>query len=220
MNVEHAAGPAPNEPGRQQPHESGEAHQIDPVGRKLRIERAFERLALFAKRRVIDDRGGDAFRARTGEARSLGSIRGDEHDFGRIVFRLGRLDQRRHIRSTAGDEHGDALLAHAPHQERSRRPRKSMRASPFAATISPSRTTVSPFAVNCSRAAAAAFASSTATMPMPQLKVRNISCSLTSPEAASHLNTGWTGTQSKSNETESPRGSTRGIFSTKPPPVM
>jgi hypothetical protein len=58
------------------------------------------------------------------------------------------------------------------------------------------------------------------TMPMPQLKVRSISCSATLPAAASHLNTASTGTRSRLSATENPGGNTRGILSTKPPPVM
>ena len=40
------------------------------------------------------------------------------------------------------------------------------------------------------------------------------------PTRASHLNTGSTGTRSNSMAMENPGGSTRGILSTKPPPVM
>ena len=58
-----------------------------------------------------------------------------------------------------------------------------------------------------------ASASSTAIMPMPQLNVRSISCSLTPPAAASHLNTGRTGTRSRSMLTARPsREHARNVF--------
>src|SRR5580700_5857514 len=220
MNVEHAPAPARDEPRRQEPHETGEADQIDAVRVQSIIERAFERLAVFAERPVIDDRGGDAGMPRGGEPRGIRLVGQDEHNLRRIIRRLGRLDQCRHVRAAAGDQYGNALFGHALGQARSRCPRKATRAPSFAATTSPSATTVSPCAVKRSLAALAALRSSTATMPMPQLKVRSISASVILPLAASHLNTGRTGTRSRSNETPSPSGNTRGILSTKPPPVM
>src|SRR5580700_4128306 len=220
MNVQQAAAPARDEPRRQEPHEAGEADQIDMVRVQGVVERTFERLAVFAKRPVIDDRGGDARKPCPGETRCIGRIGQDEHDLRRIVRRLGRFDQRRHVRAAAGDQYGNALLGHAPGQARSRCPRKPTRAPSFAATTSPSATTVSPCAEKRSMAALAAVGSSTATMPTPQLKVRSISASVILPLAASHLKTGRTGTRSRSKATAKPSGNTRGILSTKPPPVM
>src|SRR3984893_2982311 len=155
-----------------------------------------------------------------GEPRGTGLVGQDEHDLRRIIRRLGCLDQRRHVGAAAGDQYGNALPGHAPGQARSRCPRKPIRAPSFAATTSPSVTTVSPCAEKCSLAALAAVGSSTATMPIPQLKVRSISASVILPLAASHLNTGRIGTRSRSKETAKPSGNTRGILSTKPPPVM
>ena len=57
-------------------------------------------------------------------------------------------------------------------------------------------------------------------MPMPQLNVRSISVSTMPPVAASQRNTGSTGTRASSIRTLRPFGSTRGMFSVKPPPVM
>ena len=60
----------------------------------------------------------------------------------------------------------------------------------------------------------------TTTMPTPQLNVRSISGSAMPPVAASQRNSGVTGTRARSTRTPSPSGSTRGMFSVKPPPVM
>src|SRR5258708_25133523 len=220
MYVEHAAAPARHQPPRQEPHEAGEADKIDAVREQSVVERAFERRAIVAEWLVIDDRGGDARKLCPGKPRGVGLIGQDEHDFRRIVRRPGRLDQRRHVRAAAGDQDGDALLGHAPGQARSRRPRKPTRAASFAVTTSPRWTTVSPCAAKRSLAALAAFRSNTATMPMPQLKVRSISASVILPLAASHLNTGRTAPPSRSSATATPSGNTRGILSTNPPPVM
>ena len=84
----------------------------------------------------------------------------------------------------------------------------------------PSRATVSPPPVKAAATASARSACATTIMPMPQLKVRSISRSATLPVCASHLNTGSTGTRARSISAPSPFGSTRGMFSVKPPPVM
>src|ERR1700722_3163686 len=73
MNVEHAAAPTRDEPWRQQPHEAGETHQINPVRLECAVERALERLAVLAEGRVIDDCGRDALLVRTGEALRVGA---------------------------------------------------------------------------------------------------------------------------------------------------
>ena len=114
MDVEHLAAPALHKPRRQKPHETGEANEIDPMSFERFIKRVLKPFAVFAKRFVIDDRGRDAFLAGAGQAGRLGPVGNDEGDFGRIVVGLGRLDQRRHVRSAAGNQDGDALLAHAP----------------------------------------------------------------------------------------------------------
>src|ERR1700722_20229234 len=220
MNVQHAAAPARDEPRRQQPHETGEADQIEAGGGQGVVERAFERLAVSAERPVIDDRSRDTRLLRARETRGIGLIGQDQNDLRRIIRCLGRLDECRHVRAAAGDQYGNALFGHAPGQTRSSCPRKPTPAPSFAVTTSPRSTQVSPFAAKHSIAGSAAAGSSTATMPMPQLKVRSISASVILPLAASHLNTGRTGTRSRSSATAKPSGNTRGILSTKPPPVM
>src|SRR5215469_549046 len=220
MDVENAAAPASDEPGSQKSHEAGETDDFNTVFAKFFIEGALESFAVLAEGSVIDHRGGDCGFVRTRKPAGIRPIRHDEHDFRRIITSLGGLDQRARVRAAPGDQHGDALLAHYAGQVRSRRPLKLTALPPSAATTSPRRTTLSPCLANESIAAPALLLSSTATMPIPQLKVRSISCSAISPVAASHLNTGKTGTRSSATRTPSPGGSTRGIFSTKPPPVI
>src|SRR5256885_1297951 len=58
---------------------------------------------------------------------------------------------------------------------------------------SPRRTTVSPASLRISVTASMASALTIAIMPMPQLNVRSNSSSAMPPSAASHLNTGSTG---------------------------
>ena len=60
MDVEQPAVPLPHEPRRQQPHEAGEADELDAVRLQLVLQRALERLAVLAERLVIDDGGADA----------------------------------------------------------------------------------------------------------------------------------------------------------------
>src|SRR6185436_13248213 len=125
MNVEHAPAPARDEPRRQQPHEAGEANEINPVRLELMVERAFERLALLVEGGVIDDRNRHALLARAREALRVGAIRYDERDLGRVVLGLRGFDPRPHVRASARNENGDALSSHAPYQDRSRCPRNS-----------------------------------------------------------------------------------------------
>ncbi len=111
VNIDHAAAPAPHESRRQQPHEAGEADEIGPVRVKLAIERALEGLAVLAKPPMIDDGGLDARLTCKAEAGRVGAVGYDEHDRCRIISRLGCLDQRRHVRAAAGNQHGHPLFA-------------------------------------------------------------------------------------------------------------
>ena len=60
MNVEHAAIPALHEFGRQQPHESAEANQLDPMLLQRGLQHRFERRAVFAERLAFDRDGRNA----------------------------------------------------------------------------------------------------------------------------------------------------------------
>ena len=59
----------PTKPRRQQPHEAGEADEIDAVFLEHRLQRALESGAVLAKARVVDDFGGDAGGARGRQVR-------------------------------------------------------------------------------------------------------------------------------------------------------
>ena len=213
--------PALDEPRRQQPHEAGEADDLDACASSIALQRALERLAVLAEVPVIDDRGGDAGAARAwpgparpdrwrGPARS----RPDRRDPSRP--RSARPCWSRGRRSGRRRACGIALT------RRDRGARDRRRAvPPLGCDHVPSRTT--RFA--CALRAPSATASSrrrptTAIMPMPQLKVRSISGSAMPPVAASQRNTGGTGTLARSMRTPSRFGSTRGMLSGKPPPVM
>ena len=64
VDVEQAAGPLVDEPGREQPHEAGKANDLDAMLLQHALQRALESGAVFSELRVIDDLGGDAGGAR------------------------------------------------------------------------------------------------------------------------------------------------------------
>src|SRR5580704_14481934 len=97
MNVEHAAAPSSDEARRQQPHEAGQANEIGVVLLKLCVQRLLKRLAILAELQMVDDCGFDSCLARPSEAGSIGLVRYHEYNFGWIVLRLRRLDQRHHV---------------------------------------------------------------------------------------------------------------------------
>ncbi len=59
VDVEHAPGPSRHQPWGEEPHEAGEADELDPVVLQHRLDRTLERLAILAVKGVIDDRGRD-----------------------------------------------------------------------------------------------------------------------------------------------------------------
>ena len=172
---------------------------------KLVVERAFERFAIVAERRVIDDRGRDAVLARAGQARlhRAGSKR-------RARF---RPDSRCALAASI------SAVMFEPRPEMSTATRflfmpcspgeievsaKVDARCPSPATTSPSRTTVSPFAAKCSLAASAPpriqhgdHADAAVERAQHFLLADVARC-------ASHLNTGSTGTRSRSSATREP----------------
>jgi hypothetical protein len=127
VDVEHAALPLRHEPGREQPHESCEADQLDAMCLQHRLQRALERLAILAEARVIDDLGRNAGRARMREPGCIGTVGDDERDLGRIVRRPRGLDQRSHVGAAPGNEDGDALPRHRVTRHRVTRHRVTTR---------------------------------------------------------------------------------------------
>jgi hypothetical protein len=86
--------------------------------------------------------------------------------------------------------------------------------------ISPIAKARSPASINAASTASASPFAATATMPMPQLKVRSISASSRPPALASQPNTGGAVKLAISTRAATLSGSTRGMFSESPPPVM
>src|ERR1700731_4074181 len=103
------AEPALDQPRRKQPHEPGKAYKLDPVCLEHGLQRVFERLAILAVVFVIDHRRGNALRLRARQSGGVGPVGNHQRNFGRVVDRLRGLDERRHIRPTAGNEDGDAF---------------------------------------------------------------------------------------------------------------
>ena len=116
-----------------------------------------------------------------------------------------RIATRRFMASPSRDRDGRCRSRGA--RLRPGSPRRAMRRSrPLAAKISLTSSIASGLTI--------------AIMPMPQLKVRSNSSSAMPPCSASHLNTGSTGSRARSMPTPRCLGSTRGMLSVKPPPVM
>ena len=122
VDIEQAALPAVDEPGREQPHETGKAHELDAMLVQHRLQRALEGSAILCELAVIDDRGRNPGGVRVRKALRIGTVGDDERDLGRIVGRLRGFDQRDHVGAAAGNEDGDALSRHPRHQARSRCP--------------------------------------------------------------------------------------------------
>src|SRR5215204_6296140 len=219
MDVQHPPGPAVDEPRRQDAHEAGKAEELDAMRQKLLVERTLEGLALRIGL-VVDDRGCDPGGRRPREAFRVRPVRDHQRDLGRVVGRLGGLDQRRHVGTAAGNEDGDAALSGRRQCQILNLPVVRTGSPSGPAMTSPMRTGFSPPATNASATCSSSAVPTMAIMPMPQLKVRSISASATPPVFASQPNTGGTGVASRSRCTPTPFGRTRGILSGKPPPVM
>src|SRR5579883_3130727 len=75
MDVEHPPAPPRHERGREQPHETRKADDVDAAGFEVRLHRPLERLAILAKSGVIDGRGGNSLRAGAPQSAGLGPVR-------------------------------------------------------------------------------------------------------------------------------------------------
>lgn len=91
---------------------------------------------------------------------------------------------------------------------------------PSPATTRPIGQTSSPISRNTFRAMSASSASTTATIPTPQLKVRNISDSEIPPCCCNQWNTEGRRQLDTSTTALVSTGNTRGTFSVNPPPVI
>ena len=189
VDVQQPAAPSRHEPRRQHPHESGEADDFDAVRFKHVLQGAFEAFAVLRKAGVIDDLGRDARRPRRAAGRrhpagskpparsrpgrrrpcaaSISAVMLEPRPEIRIAVRLRAMSVLQRKIERAGI--ADALIALRRHHLRR------------------SRAALSPCSRSTASTASALSGATTAIMPIPQLKVRSISCIAMSPVCASHL---------------------------------
>ncbi|MBA7654549.1 hypothetical protein ES703_62429 [subsurface metagenome] len=110
MDVEHPPVPALNEFGGEQPHETAETDQLDPMLFQLLLQHSLESGAVLAERLALDQFGGDAISPGAIEANGVRAVGNHNGDLGRKVFRLRRFDQRGHVGSAPRDQNGDAAF--------------------------------------------------------------------------------------------------------------
>jgi hypothetical protein len=161
VDVQHAAGPGVDQPGRQDAHVAG---QGDPLGARLAnggVQRAFVSLAVRTEGAVVDRAGRDAEALGAREARGGGVVGEDEDDLVGRLRRAGGLNQRLHVAAFAGDKDGDARL----HAGRS----------------SPQTKGSSPASKRAPRVAVTSSGAVIRRKPTPQLKVRRSSWSAIPP---------------------------------------
>src|SRR6185312_4923828 len=190
MDVDHPVAPMIDEARGQQPHEAGEADELDA----RRFERLGERrLESFAARIVAmgDDGAGDAGALRVIETAGIGAVADDERAPGREIFLRASAHERFEIGAAARDQYRGLQPGHAlsvPLRIVPSLPAPSSREG--RSTMRPISMTRSPAFSIAARAAAASLGATMAIMPMPQLKVRAISLRSIFAASASQRNTG------------------------------
>ena len=92
VDVEKPALPALHERWREQPHEAGEADEIDLMPREHLLDCLFERRPVAIELPMVDDMYGNSRRFRARKAGRLGPIGDHEHDLGRIGAVFAGLD--------------------------------------------------------------------------------------------------------------------------------
>src|SRR5487761_193437 len=214
MDVDHAVAPNIDELGSEDTHEAGEADKVDTRFLERGIERRVECHA-FGEASVRDDAGRNFGACGALEARGVGTIGDHRDDLGGIVACRAGVDQRLKVGAAARNQHAGPQPGHA----RSVLTRWTP-ASPARLTMRPMWWTRSPAWVSTRATASAWAGAATATIPMPQLKVRAISARAMPAVCASQVKTGGSVQVAASSSAARPSGRTRGIFSTKPPPVM
>src|SRR6185312_4570327 len=215
MDVDEPAGPARTELGRQDAHEAGETDDIGPPAGEHVVHRGLEG-GLAAVLPVRADGGGDPLAGRRCKACRIRIVREDPDDLGGIVRRLGGLDQRAHVGAAPGDQDRDAL---SWSRHRASLPSK-VTGSPVRSVSLPMTAAFSPWASRCSTSRSASSGAMAQIMPTPQLNVRSISVSPIPPTRASQPKTLGTDTALRSMCAAMLSGSTRGMLSMKPPPVI
>src|SRR5690348_4537767 len=214
MDVDHAVMPGVDESAPEDAHEAGEADELDACLLERAVERRVEGVTI-GEVAVSNDPRRDLGARRALEALSIGAIGNHQDDLGRIVAHRARVDQRLKVGAAAGDQHAGPQPGHA----RSVLTRWAL-ASPAPLTMWPIQWTRSPAWVRTRATASTCAGATTATMPMPQLNVRAISARAMPAVCVSQAKTGGSVQVAASISAARPSGSTRGMFSTKPPPVI
>src|SRR5215470_14233720 len=112
MDVENPPLPPLQKIGGEQPHETGEANDLDPVLLENRLNIMFETIAIATEFCVIDSLCRYACSACDLEAASLRAVGYYQCDFGGIIFGLRSFYESRHVGAAAGNKNGDAFAAH------------------------------------------------------------------------------------------------------------
>src|SRR5262245_6577690 len=208
-------------------HEAGQGDELDAsLGQDL-IEGGVEGLARGISL-MLDQRRRQPLGAGPGETRRVRTVCENDGHFGGIAWRARRRHQRHHVGAAARDQDGEALFRHhAAHANRPVKRTASASPLPLAGAFTPRpgstlpiRTGSYPAAVKRAITSASALGATTATMPMPQLKVRNISAASSLPTCCSQPNTAGACQAPRSTWAAAPAGRMRGKFSLRPPPVM
>src|SRR6185436_18205528 len=208
MHVEDAVRECAGEVRRENAHEAGKHDELRLVLREHLDQRSVERCTIGELARFQNARR-DVHRGCGLQSLCRGFVADDDTHLDRQAARGGALRDDAHVRAAAEDQNCDRQRTHP----RMMTPPSPRRTSPMTAGCSPwSRSTLSARS-QCS-------AATQTVMPIPQLKVRYISSCGILPARCSHSNTGgWLHVCALS-RTSRPCGTTRGMFSVRPPPVM
>src|SRR6185312_6565397 len=220
MDVDHPADPWRQRLAIEDAHEAGQHQPLGAAGadagEQVQIERTSVRITTW-----IECQGGDVGRFGQSQRTCAGLVAADQHELDRQLATLARIEQRGKIAAAPGGEHGDAWQwrGHRQRCGRSDQPIRT-RSSPCAGTISPITELARPCFASSADAAATASRGRITVKPMPQLKVRHISSRATLPSRISQSNTGGSTMAEASSAMPRPSGTTRMMFSFRPPPVM
>src|SRR5918993_1367334 len=216
VDVDHPSLPTLDQPRSQHAHETRKTQDVGLMSRERRVEVALEGFAVRVGL-VVDAMDGDAGVAGPRKACRFRPVGQHADDLGWVVRIASGLDQREHVRAAPGDQDRDPAL---PWHQSLRAPLERTRSPSGAAITSPRAKGHSPAWRRTSATLSAMSAPAMTIMPTPQLNVRSSSLSTTPPAVASQPKTGGTSIAGSSSCTPIPAGSTRGMLSGNPPPVM
>src|SRR6476619_5999197 len=215
VNVEMAVAPTINVVRGVQPQEARVAEKLDARLVERRIKRGVEGFAR-GEVLVVDGERRDERCFRAQQSLRLRHIGNDEHDLGWIVALLAGIDQGLQVRAPARDENADAFLF----GHRVRLPMKRTPCWSWRRSRRPRCQGRPPASRKQASTASALVRATTITMPTPQLNVLSISASSSAASACSQRNAGSRSKERRLISAASEAGSTRGMFSVKPPPVI